>query len=48
MPQPNNKVYSKNKKIFIANWGKVVLQIGAAFFYYKLRKVLQIRAIITN
>ena len=29
----------------MANWGKLVLQIGAALFYYKLgQKLLQIEA----
>ena len=33
----------------ITNWGKLVLQIGAALFYYKLGQVLlQIGAAITN
>ena len=33
----------------ITNWGKLVLQIGAALFYYKLGQgLLQIGAAITN
>ena len=33
----------------IANWGNLVLQIGAAWFYYKLGQIsLQIGAAITN
>ena len=33
----------------IINWGKLVLQIGAALFYYKLgQTLLQIGAAITN
>ena len=47
----NHKGYSNynrtqsQKYICITNWGKPVLQIGAAFFYYKLRQtLLQIEA----
>ena len=47
----NQKVYSKSNKIqhqkymCITNWGKLVLQIRAALFYYKLGQTLfQIRA----
>ena len=63
-PHLNNKGYSKSNKtqrqkdICITNWGKLVLQIGAALFYYKLGQMLlqigaasllQIRAnVITN
>ena len=40
----NNKKY-----ICISNWGKLVLQFGAALFRYKLRQtLLQNRAAITN
>ena len=35
--------------MLITNWGKLVLQIGAGLFYYKLWQLLQIReAIVTN
>ena len=35
--------------MLITNWGKLVLQIGAALFYYKLWQLLQIReAVVTN
>ena len=59
----NKKVYSKRnrtqhqKYMCITNWGKLVLQIGAALFYYKLGQtllqigagsLLQIGAAITN
>ena len=60
----NHKGYSKSnrtqwqKYIYITNWGKLVLQIGAALFYYKLGQtllltgaatLLQIRAsVVTN
>ena len=47
----NQQVYSKSnrtqhqKYMCIINWGKLVLQIGAALFYYKLgQTLLQIRA----
>ena len=47
----NQKVYSKTnrtqhqKYMCITNWGKFVLQIGAALFYYKLgQEFLQIGA----
>ena len=47
----NQKVYSKSnrtqhqKYMCITNWGKLVLQIGAALLYYKLgQTLLQIRA----
>ena len=42
----NHKGYSKSnrtqrqKDICITNWGKLVLQIGAALFYYKLGQTL--------
>ena len=42
----NQKGYSKSnrtqrqKNICIRNWGKLVLQIGAALFYYKLGQTL--------
>ena len=42
----NYKGYSKSnrtqrkKNICITNWGKLVLQIGAALFYYKLGQML--------
>ena len=42
----NQKVYSKSnrtqqqKYMCITNWGKLVLQIGAALFYYKLGQTL--------
>ena len=46
----NHKGYRKSnrtlrqKYIFITNWGKLVLQIEAALFYYKLgQTLLQIR-----
>ena len=29
-----------SKNIYITNWGKLVLQIGAALFYYKLGQML--------
>ena len=33
------------KSMYITNWGKLVLQIGASLFYYKLgQTLLQIRA----
>ena len=51
----NQQVYSKSnrtqhqKYMCIINWGKLVLQIGAALFYYKLgQTLLQIGAAITN
>ena len=51
----NHKGYSKSNRIqqqkymCITNWGKIVLQIGAALFYYKLgQTLLQIGAAITN
>ena len=60
----NQKVYTKSnrtqqqKYMCIRNWGKLVLQIGATLFYYKLGQtllqigaasLLQIRAsVITN
>ena len=60
----NQKVYSKSnrtqqqKYMCITNWGKFVLQIWAALFYYKLGQtllqigaasLLQIRAsVVTN
>ena len=35
--------------MLITNLGKLVLQIGAALFYYKLWQLLQIReAVVTN
>ena len=47
----NHKGYSKSDRtqqqnyICITNWGKLVLQIGTALFYYKLgQKLLQIGA----
>ena len=42
----NHKGYNKSnrtqrqKDICIKNWGKLVLQIGAALFYYKLGQTL--------
>ena len=30
----------RDSRLCITNWDKLVLQIGAAFFYYKLRKTL--------
>ena len=54
-PHLNNKGYSKSNKtqrqkdICITNWGKLVLQTGAALFYYKLgQMLLQIGAATTN
>ena len=52
----NQKVYSKcnrtqqQKYMCITNWGKLVLQIGAALFYYKLgQTLLQIgTSVVTN
>ena len=35
--------------MYIINWGKLVLQIGAALFYYKLgQMLLQVGAAITD
>ena len=51
----NHKGYSKSNRTkwrkyrCITNWGKLVLQIGAALFFYKLgQKLLQIGAAIKN
>ena len=45
-PQPKSQGFSKSnrtqqqKYVCITNWGKLVLQIGAALFYYKLGQTL--------
>ena len=50
----NQKVYSKSnrtqqqKYLCITNWGKFVLKIGAALFYYKLGQTLGKGKFITN